>query len=107
MDEQGRSQGAPMPCLPEVSRLSGQWAPPAGRPLWRTAYEKISGRRQTVECTVEAYHGKGISSLKRSWLRISIASDATMNMNEPLGLRRLILEAVSPSCGLFMPPTGP
>ena len=55
----------------------------------------------------EANHGKGNSSLKRSRLRISIASDAATNLRGPLSLRGLNLEAVGPSCGLSMPLTGP
>ena len=58
-------------------------------------------------CTAEAYHGKGISSLKRSRLRLSIVNDTTLNLRGPLGLRRLNLKAVGPSTGRFMPPTGP
>ena len=63
-------------------------------------------KRYPVVCTPEAYHGKIISSLKRSRLRISNASDAATNLRGPLGLRRLNLEAVGPSCGLLTPPTG-
>ena len=59
-----------------------------------------SGERPTkrlpVVCTAEAYHGNDISPMKRSRLRISIASDSTMNLYGPLGLHSLILEAVSP-----------
>ena len=36
--------------------------------------------------TAEAYHTKEISSLKRSRLRVSIASDAATNLRGPLGL---------------------
>ena len=64
-------------------------------------------KRYPVVCTAEVYHGKGISSRKRARLRISIASDVAKNLRGPLGLRRLNLEAVGPSCGLLMPPTGP
>ena len=64
-------------------------------------------KRYSVVCSAEAYHGKGISSLNRSRLRVSIASNAATNLRGPLGLRRMNLEAVGPSCGLLMPPTGP
>ena len=64
-------------------------------------------KRYPVVCTAEAYQGKGVSSLNQSRLRVSIASDAATNLRGPLGLRRMNLEAVGPSCGLFMPPTGP
>ena len=64
-------------------------------------------KRYPEVCMTEAYQGKGISSLKRSLLRISIASDAATNLCGPLGLRRLNLEALGPSCGFLMLPTGP
>ena len=82
--------------------------PEASRPLLSVVPScEETTKRYPVVCTAEAYHGKGISSLYRSRLRISIASDAATNLRRPLGLRRMNLEAVGPSCGLLMPPTGP
>ena len=63
--------------------------------------------RYPVVCMAETNHGKGNSSLKRSRLRISIASDAATNLRGPLSLRGLNLEAVGPSRGLLMPLMAP
>ena len=91
--DQGHSQGAPGAKAPlRPVGPSGQWAPilPVGPSGERTT------KRYPVVGTAKAYHGKGISSLKRSRLRKSIASDAATKLREPLGLRRLNLETVGP-----------
>ena len=73
--------------------------PLASRPLLPVGpSSEETTKRYPVVCTPEAYHGKGISSLKRSRLRISNASDAATNLRGPLGLRKLNLEAVGPPC---------